>query len=122
MGRGLGWTKSVFVAWQNAPYEDLNDEAFKSLHGRLHKDGVEIIGNTSLECFNPINFELDYHGDGYDGAMCFHYLKGKWSVSLYNDNSKVDVSAIAKSYKGGGHRGAAGFVIDDINEILKTGK
>ena len=74
------------------------------------------------ECFNPINFELDYHGDGYDGAMCFHYLKGKWSVSLYNDNSKVDVSAIAKSYKGGGHRGAAGFVIDDINEILKTGK
>ena len=46
VGRGLGWTKSVFVAWQNAPYEDLNDEAFKSLHGRLHKDGVEIIGNT----------------------------------------------------------------------------
>lgn len=46
VGRGIGWTKSVFVAWQNTPYNDLNDEAFKSLHDRLHGHGVEIIGNT----------------------------------------------------------------------------
>ncbi len=46
VGRGLGWTRSVFVAWQNAPYNDLNDEAFKSLHDRLHRNGVEVIGNT----------------------------------------------------------------------------
>jgi len=46
VGRGLGWTRSVFIAWQNTPYNDLNDEAFKSLHNRLHRDGVEVIGNT----------------------------------------------------------------------------
>ena len=46
VGRGLGWTKSVFVAWQNAPYNDLNDAGFKSLHDQLYKDRVEIIANT----------------------------------------------------------------------------
>ena len=46
VGRGIGWTKSVFVAWQNTPFNDLNDEAFKSLHERLYRDKVEIIGNT----------------------------------------------------------------------------
>ena len=25
------------------------------------------------ENFNPINFGIDYHKDGYDGAACFHY-------------------------------------------------
>jgi hypothetical protein len=46
LGRGLGWTKSLFVAWQNAPYGDLNDPKFKALHDRMARDGAEIIGNT----------------------------------------------------------------------------
>ena len=25
------------------------------------------------ERFNPINFGIDYHKDGYDGCACFHY-------------------------------------------------
>jgi len=46
LGRGLGWTKSLFVAWQNAPYGDLNDPGFKVLHDRMSRDGAEITGNT----------------------------------------------------------------------------
>jgi|GEM_PF-2295356 len=46
VGRGLGWTKSLFVAWQSAPYGDLNDSGFKSLHDQLCSDGAEISGNT----------------------------------------------------------------------------
>jgi len=46
VGRGIGWTKSVFVAWQNTPYNDLNDPKFKALHDQLRRDGAEIIGNT----------------------------------------------------------------------------
>lgn len=46
VGRGLGWTKSVFMAWQSAPYDDLNDPGFKALHDRMSRDGAEIIGNT----------------------------------------------------------------------------
>lgn len=65
------------------------------------------------ERFNPINFGIDYHFEGYDGAACFHMTsEGKFAFSLYNDNGKVDCSVIAKSFGGGGHRGAAGFICD----------
>jgi len=74
---------------------------------------------VNQERFNPINFGIDYHKDGYDGFACFWYKDGKWSFSLYNDNGKVDCSAIAKQYGGGGHLGAAGFVVDNLDEIIK---
>lgn len=60
--------------------------------------------------FNPINFGIDYHTDGYDGIMSYNYNKDKWTASLYNDNGQVDCSMIAKTFGGGGHKGAAGFV------------
>lgn len=61
------------------------------------------------ERFNPINFSIDYHKDGYDGAACFHFDGTHWCFSLYNDNGEVDCSQIAKQFGGGGHKGAAGF-------------
>ena len=62
------------------------------------------------ERFNPINFGIDYHKEGYDGAACFHIdSTGTYCFSLYNDNGEVDCSIIAREYKGGGHKGAAGF-------------
>lgn len=72
------------------------------------------------ERFNPINFGIDYHKDGYDGCACFHYANGMWNFSLYNDNGLVDCSIIAKQYGGGGHKGAAGFRINDINKIINV--
>lgn len=65
------------------------------------------------ERFNPINFGIDYHKDGYDGCACFHYANGMWNFSLYNDNGKVDCSQIAKQYGGGGHKGASGFKLNN---------
>ena len=72
------------------------------------------------ERFNPINFGIDYHKDGYDGAACFHFDGNQWSFSLYNDNGLIDCSVICQQYRGGGHKGAAGFRInkDDINMFL----
>jgi oligoribonuclease NrnB/cAMP/cGMP phosphodiesterase (DHH superfamily) len=64
------------------------------------------------ERFNPINFGIDYHKDGYDGAACFHYANGMWNFSIYNDNGLVDCSVIAKQYGGGGHFSAAGMIVD----------
>jgi hypothetical protein len=66
------------------------------------------------ERFNPINFGIDYHKDGYDGFACFWYNNGKFTYSLYNDNGLVDCSVIAKSRGGGGHKGASGFIADQI--------
>ena len=74
---------------------------------------------VNQERFNPINFGIDYHKDGYDGAACFWYANNKWHFSLYNDNGEVDCSAIAKQYGGGGHKGAAGFRVNNINDIIK---
>jgi len=64
---------------------------------------------VNQERFNPINFRIDYHKDGYDGFACFWYDKGQYVYSLYNDNGNVDCSVIAKKRGGGGHKGASGF-------------
>lgn len=66
------------------------------------------------ERFNPINFGIDYHKDGYDGFACFWYQDGQYNYSLYNDNGLVDCSVIAKNRGGGGHKGASGFRINHI--------
>jgi len=73
---------------------------------------------VNQERFNPINFGIDYHKDGYDGFACFWFKNGKWTWSLYNDNGNIDCSLIAKQYGGGGHKGAAGFV-QTHNEFTK---
>lgn len=103
---------------------------------QVYKNGFEIlllenkdnetIGNQvkkficiNKERFNPINFGINYHDDGYDGAACFHRITGgKWAFSLYNDNGEVDCSAIAKQFGGGGNKGAAEFVVKNLNEIF----
>ena len=73
---------------------------------------------VNQERFNPINFGIDYHKDGYDGFACFWYKDKKWYWSLYNDNGEVDCSVIAKQFKGGGHKGAAEMVVDDLKEVF----
>jgi len=73
---------------------------------------------VNQERFNPINFGINYHKEGYDGFACFWLKDSKWNFSLYNDNGNVDCSIIAKEYKGGGHKGAAGFIVD-FNELSK---
>ena len=100
-----------FSAWLVEPHEILMPSTYK-------------FTCINKEKFNPINFGIDYHSDGYDGACCFHY-DGKtnlWRFSLYNDNGEVDCSKIAKQYGGGGHKGAAGFVLspDDFNRFMAT--
>lgn len=71
------------------------------------------------ERFNPINFGINYHADGYDGTACFYRTSdGMWAFSLYNDNGKVDCSIIAKQFGGGGHAGAAGFRVKNLERIF----
>jgi len=50
----------------------------------------------------------------YDILMPFVFDGKRWGVSLYTIKKEIDVSVIAKKYGGGGHRGAAGFVIDSL--------
>ncbi len=71
------------------------------------------------ERFNPVNFGIDYHKAGYEGFACFWYKNGKWTWSLYNDDGSVDCSSIAKYFGGGGHKGAAGFVQEELDLTFK---
>ena len=98
---------------------------------QVYKNGFEITFNSlfsdrtkficiNKERFNPINFGIDYHSDGYDGVASFYYDGSAklWRYSLYNDNGKVDCSAIAKQFGGGGHKGASGFILNN-DEFFK---
>lgn len=81
---------------------------------------------VNRERFNPSSLGIDYHKDGYDGVACFWY-NGKtnnYHFSLYNENGKVDCSALAKRFGGGGHKGASGFIVDKelFNHLMSISK
>ena len=101
-------------------YEFLKTEAIQAWNNAYgvimltQEQGWVNIACINKERFNPVNFGIDYHGQGYDVVACFWYQDRKWRFSLYNDNGKIDCSVIAKCFGGGGHKGAAGFVSDDI--------
>lgn len=87
-----------------------------------HKQGERVIRNflcVNKVRFNPVSFGVDYHNLGYDGFACFHMTKdNKWAFSVYNEDGRVDCSEIAKRFNGGGHKGAAGFIVDDLREVF----
>ena len=49
----------------------------------------------------------------YPIVSTFCYDGEKWKYSLYSSDKNGDCEAIAKSFGGGGHRGAAGFTSDE---------
>ncbi len=53
-----------------------------------------------------------YREKGCPLGMAWSYADGKIHVSLRSDGVTVDCSAIAQKYGGGGHKGAAGFILD----------
>jgi oligoribonuclease NrnB/cAMP/cGMP phosphodiesterase (DHH superfamily) len=69
-----------------------------------HKAFALNLGNCNSEYFKSVS--------GYDILMPFSFDGDGWTVSLYSKT--VDVSEIAKSYGGGGHRGAAGFQCKEL--------
>lgn len=69
-------------------------------------------GFTNSKVFDSI-----WNSEEYDIMITFCRLplpKRKWTVSLYSDKNNVDCGTIAKSFGGGGHKGAAGFQCDEL--------
>jgi len=100
-------------------YKHLCTEAEQSYPLRSnHQIGNKKIAAVNKARFNPINFGIDYHKDGYDVFLSYFFDGKKWSYSLYNDDGKTDVSIIAKQFGGGGHAGAAGFISDNIDFLF----
>ena len=78
---------------------------------------------VNRERFNPVNFGIDYHKEGYEFFGCYWHDGVNWTFSLYNDNGKLDVSMVAKRFGGGGHQGAAGMVLstEEFLTLLNEG-
>jgi uncharacterized protein len=102
--------------------EYLNEDAKVLMESAIE---IEIEGYKALvinkERFNPINYGINYHDMGYDVFLCFWFRDNEWKFSIYNESGKVDVSKIAKVYGGGGHLGAAGFVLkkNEFDKLIK---
>lgn len=52
--------------------------------------------------------------DEYDIVMTWGFNGKEYSYSIYSSKPYVDCCAIAKSYGGGGHKGAAGFKLSEM--------
>jgi hypothetical protein len=63
---------------------------------------------SNSDRFNPTNYGINYHDDGYDGSGSFWFDGKIWHMSLYTDNPNLDCSVICKFFGGGGHKGASG--------------
>ena len=63
---------------------------------------------------NSMTFEN--HPDAKNVSIFVTYVFNgeNWIVSLYANKPDIDVSKIAKKYGGGGHKGAAGFVCENL--------
>lgn len=60
-------------------------------------------------------FNSVYDPSQHDAMVVYCMLKsGKYRVSLYSTKEEVDCGAIAKALGGGGHKGAAGFICDEL--------
>lgn len=73
-------------------------KAFAVNHGLISSDFFETVDDGSYDMFI---------GFSYNGGS------GKWSYSLRAAKDDVDVSKIAVKYGGGGHKGAAGFTVEE---------
>lgn len=65
-------------------------------------------------------FDAVWDEDKYDIMIAFSRKYNKvWKFSLYTTKKNVDCSAIAQKWGGGGHKGAAGFELEDIELPFK---
>lgn len=95
----------IALAYRNAYYKELVESwSFKVRWGDLRAICCNA-GLVSSQLFDSIT-------DDYDILITFIFDGGRYTVSLYSKDEKIDVSLIAKKYGGGGHAMAAGFQCD----------
>jgi len=86
-----------------------------------YQDGVKAIVLCSAEKGSAL-FDAVYDEDEHDVMLVFNYDGKQYNFSIYSTLDRVDCSEIAKSFKGGGHVGAAGMKMDKMPEWLKVTK
>ena len=80
-------------------------------------DGAGKLNCYALNCYKFGSQAYGEYINRYDVLIGYISDGHKTTVSLYSANPDVDVSVLAKYHGGGGHKGAAGFVVDNSCEL-----
>lgn len=76
--------------------------------------------NTTRFCSQA--FAAVYDPAKHDMMLAFALTKpGQFKVGLYSDKPSVDCGAVAQTFGGGGHRGAAGFHCERLPDFMVIG-
>jgi hypothetical protein len=75
-------------------------------------DGLKVVAVNRKD--NSKIFDSVFDPAKHDAMMTFYYGKGVWNISLYSNKENINVSSIAKKYKGRGHKGTAEFHCKEI--------
>ncbi len=70
--------------------------------------------------FSSNTLQTVYDPEKHDIMLGFQFNGRFWNVSLRSAKDEVDVSVIAKSRGGGGHKAAAGFEAKTFEGIFKV--
>jgi len=77
--------------------------------------GMKAIALNNSSPGNSLTFASVWDNTKYD--LMIHFGRGNngmWNISFYTDKEGIDVSVLAKSYKGGGHHQAAGCTLKEL--------
>jgi len=78
-------------------------------------EGIPCVAiNAGKPVVNSQLFESVYDPKRHSAMIGFCRRNGRWEVSLYTTHPDIDLSVIALSYGGGGHRKAARFQCDTL--------
>lgn len=81
--------------------------------GHLHAAADLKVVAMNCALGNSKAFDSVYDPEEHEAMLMFYWSRrGFWRCSIYSDHPDVDCSVYAKSYGGGGHKGAAGFQVD----------
>ncbi len=64
-------------------------------------------------------FDSFWDPDKYDIMIAFCRSKDRWSISFYSTKPEVDCANIAEEFNGGGHAGASGCSVENIDFLLR---
>lgn len=98
-------------------YQQRNDASMMHRSFLVEFEGLKFLALNTARC-NSLTFAAkDVPETGHDALMGFYFNgSGKWTVSLYHAKHRpdLDLSQIAVTHGGGGHRGACGFVSEQL--------
>ncbi len=94
----------------------VNESACKKSAFECQFEGLRVIALNGGG-FNSDVFKSVYDQSKHDVMMPFQFNGKEWIISMYTTKD-IDLSVIARKYKGGGHARACGFSVPSIGQVF----